>query len=85
MLVSLSFFAAFCAAFCGIGPGTIFCPVLVILDLEPNVATSTGMYLTMLTTISASLQSLVFKSLPVNYAAIIQSITFFGSVPGIYY
>ena len=55
MLVSLSFFAAFCAAFCGIGPGTIFCPVLVIMDLDPTVATSTGMYLTLLTTLSASI------------------------------
>ena len=30
----ISFFGAFGAAFCGIGPGSIFCPVLVMLGTE---------------------------------------------------
>lgn len=54
-MVTISFFGAFAAAFCGIGPGAIFVPVLVIIGIQPTVATSTGMYVTMFTALAASL------------------------------
>ena len=54
-MVTISFFGAFAAAFCGIGPGAIFVPVLVIIGIHPTVATSTGMYVTMFTALAASL------------------------------
>lgn len=33
LMIAISFFGAFAAAFCGIGPGAIFCPILVILGI----------------------------------------------------
>jgi len=54
-MIIISFFGAFAAAFCGIGPGAIFVPVLVIIGIQPVVATSTGMYVTMFTALAASL------------------------------
>lgn len=61
MMISISFFGALAAAFCGIGPGAIFCPILVIIGIQPQVATSTGMYLTLFTALAAALQSIIFK------------------------
>jgi hypothetical protein len=34
ILVSISFFGALLAAFCGIGPGLLFCPILVMIGIE---------------------------------------------------
>ena len=61
MMLSIAYFGAFAAAFCGIGPGAIFCPVLVIIGVQPLVATSTGMYVTFFTTFAASIQAIIFK------------------------
>jgi len=33
MMIAISFFGALAAAFCGIGPGAIFCPILVIIGI----------------------------------------------------
>jgi len=33
MMIGISFFGALAAAFCGIGPGAIFCPILVIIGI----------------------------------------------------
>ena len=55
MLTVVSFVGAFAAAFSGAGPGTVFVPYLVVIGVNPGVATSTGMYLTFYTTLSASI------------------------------
>ena len=54
IMIAISFFGALLAAFCGIGPALIFCPVLVMIGIEAQVATATGMYVTMLTTLAAT-------------------------------
>jgi len=33
VMIGMSFLGAFCAAFCGIGPGNIFCPALVMIGI----------------------------------------------------
>lgn len=33
LMIGISFFGSFAAAFCGIGPGAIFCPILVIIGI----------------------------------------------------
>ena len=67
----VSFSGAFAAAFCGIGPGSIFCPVLVMLGVEPQVATSTGMYVTLYTTLSGTIQLIMYKRINLEYAVYI--------------
>jgi hypothetical protein len=59
MFMFIGWFGAFISAFCGIGGGMIFCPVLVIIGIEARVATATGMYLTLFTSLSYSIISLV--------------------------
>ena len=55
IMIMISFFGAMGAAFCGVGSGFVFCPILVMINIEPQVATATGMYLTMFTTLAASI------------------------------
>lgn len=62
-MIIISFFGSMAAAFCGIGPGFIFAPLLVMIGMEPTVATSTGMYVTMFTTLSSSIQVIIFKKI----------------------
>jgi uncharacterized membrane protein YfcA len=52
MLIGIAWIGAFISSFCGIGGGMIFCPILVIVGLEARVATATGMYLTLFTSLS---------------------------------
>ena len=51
----VSFVGSMAAGFSGIGPGYIFFPVLIFIGVEARVATSTGMYITMLTTMACSI------------------------------
>ena len=84
-MVLISFFGSFAAAFCGIGPGAIFVPVLVIIGIQSTVATSTGMYVTMFTALAASLQSIIFKKIMLDYSLYVQCMTFLGSFPGLFF
>jgi hypothetical protein len=34
ILVNISFFGAMAAAFSGVGPGFIFCPILILIGIE---------------------------------------------------
>jgi hypothetical protein len=52
MFMLIAWVGAFISAFCGIGGGSIFCPVLIIIGMEARVATATGMYLTLFTSLS---------------------------------
>ena len=58
-LASVAFLGAFFAAMCGIGPGLLFNAVMIQLDMHPDVASATGMYLTMYTTIAATINVLI--------------------------
>ena len=59
MFMFIGWFGAFISAFCGIEGGMIFCPILVILGIEARVATATGMYLTLFTSLSYTIISIV--------------------------
>ena len=83
-LVTIAFFAAFLAVSVGLGPGLTFNAVLVQLNLHYAIASSTGMYLTMFTTINATITMLIFKSIDVNYMLYIGALSIIGSVPGIF-
>ena len=59
MYMSIGWIGAFISAFCGIGGGSIFCPVLIIIGIQPQVGTATGMYLTLFTSLSYVIISIV--------------------------
>ena len=62
-MIIISFVGAVFAAFSGLGPGMIFSPALIIMGIESRVATATGMYLTMFTTLAATISMIVFKKI----------------------
>lgn len=63
----------------------IFCPALILVGLETRVATATGMYLTLYTTLSSSLQLLIMKRIPLDYMAYVLVMTLLGTGPGIFF
>mmetsp|Transcript_8356 Transcript_8356/g.13971 ORF Transcript_8356/g.13971 Transcript_8356/m.13971 type:complete len:93 (-) Transcript_8356:22-300(-) len=60
----------------------IFVPVLILIGIEAQVATATGMYITMFTTLSSSIQVIIFKKMDLQYALYLQIMTTLGSLPG---
>ena len=55
IILLISFFAAFATSFCGIGPGSVICPILVIIGINPTVAAATGMYIGGLIALSSTI------------------------------
>lgn len=54
-MISVSFFGSIYASFSGLGPGMVFCPALIMIGIESQVGTATGMYLTMFTTLASTI------------------------------
>ena len=84
MLVLVAYFAAFFAAVSGVGPGVIFNSFLIQLDMHPAVASATGMYCTMFTTLAATINLLLNDGLNIPYLMIITCLTIVGTIPGLY-
>lgn len=83
-LVLAAFFGAFAAALSGIGPGLVFIPVVLAMDVNATVATGTGMYLTMITTLSATINLLIVNKINLTYSLVINLVTILASMPGLY-
>ena len=83
-LITIGFFGAFLSASVGLGPGSVFNPVMVQLNMHYAVASSTGMYLTMFTALAATINMLIFKRIDVQYMVVIAVLTILGSIPGIF-
>jgi len=83
-LVTVAFTVAFFSGVAGLGPGLIFNSVLVQLDMHPAVASATGMYCTMFTTLAGTINILINKQLNMPFSALICLITFLGTMPGLY-
>lgn len=73
------------AAFCGVGAGMIFTPVLVLLGIEPRVGTATGMYISMFTALASSIGVILLKRMNYEYSGMVQIMTIFGSLLGIFF
>lgn len=55
VMVLVALIGAIYASFSGIGAGMVFCPALIMISIESQVATATGMYLSMFTTLSSTI------------------------------
>jgi uncharacterized membrane protein YfcA len=84
VIMSVAFFGAFMAAWAGVSPAIVFGPTLLYLDVEAQVATATGMYITMFTTLVSTIQILFLHKLPLMYGLHVFFMTIFGSIPGVY-
>ena len=85
VILLISFFAAFATSFCGIGPGSVICPILVIIGISPMVATATGMYIGGLIALSSTIQALLLNQIRLDYSLYINIMTLFGTFPGIFF
>ena len=63
LYVLFAFGAAFFAALAGIGPGLVFNSLFVSMDKHPSVASATGMYMTLFTTLSATINVMINQKL----------------------
>ena len=54
-IAALAFLGALFASFSGIGPNIIFASGLSYIGLDPQVASATGFYMTLLMTLSSSI------------------------------
>ena len=68
----------------GSGTGYIFNPVLISLGLHPQVGSATGMYNTMLTSLSSTIVMALFGMINFKYWILMQLMTILGTVPGLY-
>jgi len=80
-----AFFGSMATAFCGIGPGAAFVPLLIALGFHPIIASSTGMYLTTFTTLSASIEYIIQGKMLYDYALYAQIMTFVATFIGIFF
>ena len=80
-----AFFGSMATAFCGIGPGAAFVPLLIALGFHPIIASSTGMYLTTFTTLSASIEYIIQGKMLYDYAVYAQIMTFGATFIGIFF
>ena len=83
-LSGIAFLGAFLAALSGIGPGVVFNSVMIQLDLHPAVASATGMYLVLFTTLSASINLLINEQLNIPYSLWLSLFTIIGTIPGLF-
>lgn len=69
----------------GIGAGMIFIPALIMIGIESQVAAATGMYLSMFTTLSSTIQMIAHQRVDFSYSLYILLMTFIGTFLGVYY
>jgi uncharacterized membrane protein YfcA len=84
-VVSIAWVGGFIAAFCGVGPGMIFSPVLVIIGIEPRVGTATGMYISLFTALASSISVILLGRMNMPYSGYVQIMTIVASFGGIFF
>ena len=84
LLVAVAFFCAFFAAMSGVGPGLIFNSFMIQIDMTPAVGSATGMYMTMFTTMAATINLLFNDKLNIPFFVLINILTVVGTIPGLY-
>ena len=66
MLVTFSI--SLVVSFSGIGPGGVFAAYFLVIDIDPMVASATGMYLTFFLTLTTTVQSIFFNKFLIEHA-----------------
>lgn len=84
-MIAVSFFGSIFASFSGLGPGMVFCPALIMIGIESQVGTATGMYLTMFTTLASTIQMVIHKRIKLDYAAYLLAMTAGGTFIGLFF
>ena len=83
-LTFFAFLGSFLCSLTGVGPGIFFSTVMVQLDMNLKVLAATASYVTLFTALSASINTIILKTLNVQYGLLIGILAIIGTVPGIY-
>ena len=83
-LTLVAFLVALLSTIAGISPGLIFNSFLLQLDMHPAGGSATGMYVSMFTTMAATINTLINNKLNIPYALLISGISLLGTLPGLY-
>jgi uncharacterized membrane protein YfcA len=79
-----SWVGALASSFSGVGPGLIFIPGLVFIGIDVHFSTGTGMYIALLSCLSAKIQAIFLKKINLLYAFYILCMTVIGTFPGLH-
>lgn len=85
VMVTVGMISGIYASFSGIGAGMIFIPALIMIGIESQVAAATGMYLSMFSTLSSTIQLIAHNRVDLEYSIYVQSMTVFGTFIGIFF
>jgi hypothetical protein len=81
-LVSVAFIGGWVSGALGLGGGSIFNPVLLSMGIPPAVASSTGMYLVLFTSIGSSITYTIQGTMKIDYALWTGGWCVLGSIAG---
>lgn len=84
-MIIFSWIGAISSSFSGVGPGLIFIPGLVMIGIDVHVSTGTGMYIALLSCLSATIQVIFLKKINLQYAFYILCMTVVGTFPGLHF
>lgn len=85
-ILFLAFFSLLCgtiASTVGIGGGTLYNPLLLIIGVNPQVAAASGMYITLYNTLSTMIQFIIIGRLPIVWSLFLAVFVIVCSVTGI--
>ena len=81
----LAFLGAFSVAFCGVSQGAIYGPITLFLGVETRISFTTAAYMSVLTTLVASILLIFFKMIRLDYAVYVAILTILGTLPGYFF
>ena len=81
----VSFVGAFLAASCGTSSGPILNQILIFWGVHVQVAFGTALYMSMFTSLTASIGFILFKKLRMDYGIYVLIMTIIGTIPGTFF
>lgn len=82
-LLTIAFVGGFASGAFGIGLGSIFNPIFLALDVNPTVAGSTGVYLSLFSCMTTSIFAMIDGLLQPQFTCLMLFLTILGTIPGI--
>lgn len=68
VILVAAFFGGWISGALGLGGGTIYGPLMIAMNVPPSVATSTGMYMIMLSSCASTIMYISYGRLNISYA-----------------
>ena len=83
-LTGIALVGSFLCSLTGAGPGMFFNTIFVQLGMNLKVISATANYLALFTTFAASINSLILKTLNLQYSILVNLLVILATIPGVY-